>query len=117
MDGINLLTMHHNGSGTGRLTVSLINRARLYYISYNHGDVANVLFNTWSIFAAGQKTTQEKEEDSESVPVGCWTPQIHPQKVLNQVENITIIKQIRYVKLVINEWQILLLRNGTIFDH
>lgn len=71
MDGINLLTMHHNGSKTGRLTVSLINRARLYYISYNHGDVANVLFNTWSIFAAGQKTTQEKEEDSESVPVGC----------------------------------------------
>lgn len=97
--------------------MSLINRACLYHISYNHGDVANVLFNTWSIFAAGQKTTQEKEEDSESVPVGCWTPQLHSQKVLNQVENITIIKQIRYVKLVINEWQILLLRNGTIFDH
>lgn len=103
MDGINLLTIHHNGSGTGRLTVSLINRACLHYISYNHGDVANVLFNTCSIFVAGQTTTQKKEEDSESLPVGCGTSQIHPQKVLNQVQNITIINQIRNVKLVINE--------------
>lgn len=67
-----------------------------------------MFFNTWSIFAAGQTTKQEKEEDSESLPIGCWTSQTHPQKVLNQVENITIINQIRNLKLVINEWQILL---------
>lgn len=65
-----------------------------------------MFFNIQSIFATGQTTTQEKEEDSESLPIGRWTPQIHPQKVLKQVENITIINQIRNVKLVINEWQI-----------
>lgn len=29
-----------------------------------------MFFNIQSIFAAGQTTTQEKEEDSESLPIG-----------------------------------------------